>query len=126
MGSREVHVKKRSANLLLKGHADTIRIDRAEFFRPPGLGLKRSVGMDLAALLLVLGIEVFNTLYDYPDHGLVSNFPRQYLVGHPSDVQRGSPTIDTDVVWWGTVTEDFLEAANLGPPIQRRHRIRSR
>src|SRR5882672_1193041 len=125
-GRNESTTQNWLASLLLEGYAHTVRIDRSELFRPPRLGLKRTVGMHFAASFLVFGVDGFNTRYDEPHHGLVSNFSGQSLVGHSRDVQGGPAAVDTDVVWWRAVTKSFLKAAGLGPPIQRLHCIGGR
>src|SRR5260370_22044976 len=87
--------QKRSVTSLLKRHAHTVRVNRPEFLGPPRLGLQRTVGMHLAAPLLVFGIQRLNTLHGQTHHGLVADLPSQDFVAHPSDVEVRLAAVNT-------------------------------
>src|SRR5713226_4798851 len=112
--------------LLLKRHAHTVGVNRPEFLGPPGLGLQRTVGMHLAAPLLVFGIQCLNTLHGQTHHGLVADLPCQDFVAHASDVEVRLAAVDPCISWRGSVAKSFLEAADLRPPLQRFRSVGSR
>src|SRR5258708_20455846 len=111
--------QKRSVTSLLKRHAHTVRVNRPEFLGPPRLGLQRTVGMHLAAPLLVFGIQCLNTLHGETHHGLVADLPCQDFVAHATDVELRLPPVDTSISWRSSVAKGFLEATDLSPPLQR-------
>src|SRR5207302_539178 len=111
---------------LLKRYAHTIRVNRPEFLGPPRLGLQRTVGMHLAAPLLVFDVQCFNTLHGQTHHGLVADLPCQDFVVHASDVEVRLAAVDPCISWRGRVAKSFLEAADLGPPLQRFRGVGSR
>src|SRR6202521_1606409 len=111
---------------LLKRHAHTVGINRPEFLGPPRLGLQRTVGMHLAAPLLVFGVQCLNTLYGQTHHGLVADLPRQDFVAHASDVEVRLAAVDTCISWRSSVAKSFLEVADLRPPLQRFRSVGSR
>src|SRR6267378_5981449 len=104
---------------LLKRHAHTVGVNRAEFLGPPRLGLQRTVGMHLAAPLLVFGVQCLNTLHGETHHGLVADLPCQDFVVHASDVEVRLAAVDACISWRSSVAKSFLEAADLRPPLQR-------
>src|SRR6202140_2626222 len=104
---------------LLKRHAHTVGVNRSEFLGPPRLGLQRTIGMHLAAPLLVFGIQRLNTLHGQTHHSLVADLPCQDFVAHASDVEVRLAAVDTCISWRGSVAKSFLEAADLRPPLQR-------
>src|ERR1035441_3672934 len=104
---------------LLKRHANTIRVNRPEFLGPPRLGLQRTVGMHLAAPLLVFGVQRLNTLHGQTHHGLIADLPCQDFVAHAGDVEVRLAAVDPGISWRGGVAKSFFETADLGPPLQR-------
>src|SRR6202140_3795490 len=111
---------------LLKRHAHPVGVNRAEFLGPPRLGLQRTVGMHLAAPLLVFDVECLNTLHGQTHHGLVADLPGQDFVVHASDVEVRLAAVDPCISWRSSVAKSFLEAADLGPPLQRFRSVDSR
>ena len=75
--------------------------------------------MHLAAPLLVFGIQCLNTLHGQTHHGLVADLPCQDFVAHAGDVEVRLAAVDTCISWRSSVAKSFLEAADLGPPLQR-------
>src|ERR1700693_130550 len=111
---------------LLKRDAHTVGVYRTEFLGPPRLGLQRTVGMHSAAPLLVFDVQCFNTLHGQSNHGLVADLPGQDFVIHASDVEVRFAAVDTCISWRSSVAKSFLEAADLGPPLQRFRSVGSR
>src|SRR6266853_6188843 len=103
---------------LLKRDAHTVGVNRPEFLGSPRLGLQRTIGMHLAAPLLVLDVQYLNTLHGQTHHSLVADLPRQDFVVHARDVEVRLATVDTCISRRGSVAKSFLEAADLGPPLQ--------
>ena len=110
----------------LKRYAHTIGVNRAELFCAPGLGLQGAIGVHLPPAFLIFGIHGLNALYDDSHHGLVSHLARQSFVAHAGYVQVGIAAVDSCVVRWRGIAKDFLEAADLRPPIQRFPRVGGR
>src|SRR6266849_3710096 len=111
--------QKRSVPSLLKRYAHAVGVNRPEFLGPPRLGLQRTVGMHLAAPLLVFDVQRLNTLHGQTHHGLVADLPCQDFVIHASDVEVRLAAVNTCISWRSSVAKSFLEAADLGPPLQR-------
>jgi hypothetical protein len=107
------------APLFLERHAHPIGVNRAEFFRAPGLGLQWAVRMHLASASLVFSIHRLNTLDSEADHGLVADFAGECFVVHPGDVQVSIAAVDPCIGWRSAVAKRLLETANFRPPIQR-------
>src|SRR6266853_3058327 len=111
---------------LLKRDAHTVGVNRPEFLGPPRLGLQRTVGMHLTAPLLVFDVQSLNTLHGQTHQGLVADLPCQDFVAHASDVEVRLATVDPCISWRSSVAKSFVEAADLGPPLQRFRSVGSR
>src|SRR6266436_2062333 len=112
--------------LFLKRYADAVGVYRTELFRAPGLGLQWAVGMHFASALLVFGIQGFDAFYGEAHHGLVADLARQFFVAHAGYVQVGVAAVDSYVGRRRGVAKGFLEAADLGPPIEGLRRVSGR
>src|SRR6202140_5940162 len=104
---------------LLKRDAHTVGVNRPEFLGPPRFGLQRTVGMHLAAPLLVFDVQRLNTLHGKTHHGLVADLPCQDFVTHAGDVEVRLAAVDTCISRRSSVAKSFLESADLRPPLQR-------
>src|ERR1700686_1054255 len=89
----------------LKRHAHTVGVNRPEFLGPPRLGLQRTVGMHLAAPLLVFGIQGLNTRDGQKHHGVVAALPCQDFVADAGDVEVRLAAVDTCITWRSSVTK---------------------
>src|ERR1700686_1857507 len=90
---------------LLKRDAHTVGVNRPEFLGPPRLGLQRTVGMHLAAPLLVFGIQGLNTRDGQKHHGVVAALPCQDFVADAGDVEVRLAAVDTCITWRSSVTK---------------------
>src|SRR6266436_7118274 len=116
----------RASHLFLERHADAVGVYRAKLFRAPGLGLQWAVGMHFASALLVFGIQGFDAFYGEAHHGLVADLARQFFVAHARYVQVGLAAVDSYIGRRRGVAKGFLEAADLGPPIEGLRRVSGR
>src|SRR5258708_6501777 len=118
-GSAGPSRQERSIPILLKRHAHTVGVNRPEFLGSPRLGLQRTVGMHLAAPLLVFDVQCLNTLHRQTHHGLVADLPCQDFVAHASDVEVRLAAVDTCISWRSSVAKRFLKPPHSRPPIHR-------
>ena len=65
-----------------EAYADAAGVECSELAGAPGFGLQGTVGMDLAATLLVVGVRGINVLDVKANHCLVANGAGQHRVRH--------------------------------------------